>query len=235
MQSLLLPPPSVSHPQLGQSRLNLDSGRLSLNLWLPTTGPRFGLRAPCSSSLMSGASPVEKPTERPQEARPRTPASQATAEDGISEPTVAPVPPVSGTQEGRGLTSVRTQGPLLSSEGIQELFTTSSQSAGLAATVSAAAETTYLPPTSVGAGTRTLPPRSTRRAKAHVASACVNCKRKHLGCDPARPCRRCVLAGKAVSTLCCIVSGSSWIVPSPDRIMRQPAWMSRIRREDGRL
>jgi hypothetical protein len=48
---------------------------------------------------------------------------------------------------------------------------------------------------------RTLPPRSTRRAKAHVASACVNCKRKHLGCDSARPCRRCVLSGKAVSSL----------------------------------
>jgi hypothetical protein len=29
----------------------------------------------------------------------------------------------------------------------------------------------------------------------------VNCKKKHLGCDPARPCRRCVLAGKAVSEL----------------------------------
>lgn len=46
-----------------------------------------------------------------------------------------------------------------------------------------------------------LPPRSTRRAKAHVASACVNCKRKHLGCDSARPCRRCVVAGKEVSIL----------------------------------
>ncbi|EEP75473.1 predicted protein [Uncinocarpus reesii 1704] len=45
----------------------------------------------------------------------------------------------------------------------------------------------------------TLPPRSTRRAKAHVASACVNCKRKHLGCDSARPCRRCVVAGKESS------------------------------------
>ncbi|PGH13630.1 hypothetical protein AJ80_06262 [Polytolypa hystricis UAMH7299] len=44
-----------------------------------------------------------------------------------------------------------------------------------------------------------LPPRSTRRAKAHVASACVNCKRKHLGCDAARPCRRCVVAGKEAS------------------------------------
>ncbi|EKV15701.1 hypothetical protein PDIG_13830 [Penicillium digitatum PHI26] len=46
---------------------------------------------------------------------------------------------------------------------------------------------------------RSLVQKSTRRTKAHVASACVNCKKKHLGCDPARPCRRCVLAGKAVS------------------------------------
>ncbi|KAJ5295845.1 hypothetical protein PENANT_c001G05038 [Penicillium antarcticum] len=44
---------------------------------------------------------------------------------------------------------------------------------------------------------RSLAQKSTRRTKAHVASACVNCKKKHLGCDPARPCRRCVLAGKA--------------------------------------
>ncbi|PGH34590.1 hypothetical protein GX50_02573 [[Emmonsia] crescens] len=49
------------------------------------------------------------------------------------------------------------------------------------------------------ARTTPLPPRSTRRAKAHVASACVNCKRKHLGCDSARPCRRCVSAGKEES------------------------------------
>lgn len=45
---------------------------------------------------------------------------------------------------------------------------------------------------------RSLAQKSTRRTKAHVASACVNCKKKHLGCDSARPCRRCVLAGKAV-------------------------------------
>ncbi|OJD27948.1 hypothetical protein ACJ73_00656 [Blastomyces percursus] len=47
--------------------------------------------------------------------------------------------------------------------------------------------------------TTTLAPRSTRKAKAHVASACVNCKRKHLGCDSARPCRRCISAGKEES------------------------------------
>lgn len=55
-----------------------------------------------------------------------------------------------------------------------------------------------LDPTNPSTG-RSLVQKSTRRTKAHVASACVNCKKKHLGCDPARPCRRCVLAGKAVS------------------------------------
>lgn len=43
-------------------------------------------------------------------------------------------------------------------------------------------------------------PRATRKVKAHVASACVNCKRKHLRCDSARPCQRCVQSGKEVST-----------------------------------
>ncbi len=43
-------------------------------------------------------------------------------------------------------------------------------------------------------------PKAVRKTKAHVASACVNCKKKHLRCDNARPCRRCVQSGKEV---CC--------------------------------
>ena len=39
----------------------------------------------------------------------------------------------------------------------------------------------------------------TRKTKAHVASACVNCKKKHLRCDSARPCRRCAQSGKEVN------------------------------------
>ena len=38
-----------------------------------------------------------------------------------------------------------------------------------------------------------------RRAKAHVPSACVNCKRKHLACETRRPCNRCLQAGKEVN------------------------------------
>ena len=40
--------------------------------------------------------------------------------------------------------------------------------------------------------------RPTRRTKAHVASACINCKRAHLSCDVQRPCARCVASGKEV-------------------------------------
>ncbi len=43
-----------------------------------------------------------------------------------------------------------------------------------------------------------ISPRATRKPKAHVASACVNCKKKHLRCDSSRPCRRCVQSGKEV-------------------------------------
>ncbi|KAF2145445.1 uncharacterized protein K452DRAFT_283797 [Aplosporella prunicola CBS 121167] len=38
--------------------------------------------------------------------------------------------------------------------------------------------------------------KSARRNKAHVASACVNCKKAHLSCDVQRPCTRCVASGK---------------------------------------
>jgi hypothetical protein len=43
-----------------------------------------------------------------------------------------------------------------------------------------------------------ISPRTTRKNKAHVASACINCKKKHLRCDNARPCHRCVQSGKEV-------------------------------------
>ena len=43
------------------------------------------------------------------------------------------------------------------------------------------------------------PTKPARRTKAHVASACVNCKKAHLSCDIQRPCGRCVSSGKQVS------------------------------------
>lgn len=46
------------------------------------------------------------------------------------------------------------------------------------------------------------PPGIARRAKAHVPSACVNCKKKHLACETKRPCNRCTQNGKEVSEPC---------------------------------
>ena len=40
-----------------------------------------------------------------------------------------------------------------------------------------------------------------RRQKAHVPSACVNCKRKHLACETKRPCNRCLQTGKEVMNI----------------------------------
>lgn len=40
-----------------------------------------------------------------------------------------------------------------------------------------------------------------RKAKTHVASACVNCKRAHLSCDVQRPCARCITSGKQVRAI----------------------------------
>jgi hypothetical protein len=52
-----------------------------------------------------------------------------------------------------------------------------------------------------------ISPRATRKTKAHVASACVNCKKKHLRCDNARPCNRCTATGKEVRHCSCGFDG----------------------------
>jgi hypothetical protein len=41
-----------------------------------------------------------------------------------------------------------------------------------------------------------IPRSGSRRAKAHVARACQNCKKAHLSCDEHRPCSRCVSTRK---------------------------------------
>ncbi|KAH8680874.1 hypothetical protein BX600DRAFT_428851 [Xylariales sp. PMI_506] len=42
-------------------------------------------------------------------------------------------------------------------------------------------------------------PKSQRKTKGHVASACVPCKKAHLRCDAQRPCSRCMSNGKEES------------------------------------
>ncbi|OCK82628.1 hypothetical protein K432DRAFT_214508 [Lepidopterella palustris CBS 459.81] len=51
-------------------------------------------------------------------------------------------------------------------------------------------------PTTMTAPPPLRPNKPARRTKAHVASACVNCKKAHLSCDVQRPCGRCITSGK---------------------------------------
>ncbi|KAJ3505788.1 hypothetical protein NM208_g16155 [Fusarium decemcellulare] len=73
--------------------------------------------------------------------------------------------------------------------------------------------TSYIPPTGPGGpapypvsarppvaeGQPMTSPKSQRKTKGHVASACVPCKRAHLRCDAQRPCSRCITNGKEES------------------------------------
>ena len=68
-------------------------------------------------------------------------------------------------------------------------------------------------PTTTAPPQHHLPAPPTHRTKSHVASACVNCKKKHLGCDSARPCRRCVLTGAAVSLFLCVFLSLPLLIP----------------------
>ncbi|KAI8915633.1 hypothetical protein EDD86DRAFT_272574 [Gorgonomyces haynaldii] len=41
------------------------------------------------------------------------------------------------------------------------------------------------------------PPKKAMKRQKHVGKACVHCKKAHLACDNARPCKRCVHLGKS--------------------------------------
>ncbi|KAF7194152.1 Transcription activator of gluconeogenesis ERT1-2 [Pseudocercospora fuligena] len=70
-------------------------------------------------------------------------------------------------------------------------ITTSSQSQP-----TSSAPTAWQPSAENESITRPTSSRGGRKSKAHVASACINCKRAHLSCDVNRPCARCVASGK---------------------------------------
>lgn len=209
MQSLLLPAPWFSKTHFGPHRFDIDPGRVSVHL-RPTssTGPKTSLTASYSALPMSGTVPTG--TQAPQSADNNTFTTHREQREGeraeiprLADPdrsNLTPRLPTLIPVEGPRVVSTRPPTFLPTEELLVNPIT---QVPSISPAVSLSQVTSGSPqlgfhgvPTS---GTiRSLPPRSTRRAKAHVASACVNCKRKHLGCDSARPCRRCVLSGKAV-------------------------------------
>ncbi|KAJ9613395.1 hypothetical protein H2200_003337 [Cladophialophora chaetospira] len=142
---------------------------------------------------MSGSPPPEPPAETPQIAGRRRKRSHTPPTT-----TAATLPPITPSDT----TAPRAAALLRGGETLGEVAV----QPGPYALNYPAPPTTYqaassLLPSSVGVqeprfALSPISPRATRKPKAHVASACVNCKKKHLRCDSSRPCRRCVQSGK---------------------------------------
>ncbi|ETN42012.1 uncharacterized protein HMPREF1541_03951 [Cyphellophora europaea CBS 101466] len=173
-------------PSFKRHRSSIDQARFKVDLTLPVL-PEAPVWASLPTPPMSGSPPSERPSP-PQIAGQRRKRSDSLplATAGASS---LPNPPPHGPS-------------------IYGFASSSEQS-----TYPAPYTTTYVPPQSMAyasgpiaapASSPTDPrlpsgqlsPRTSRKNKAHVASACINCKKKHLRCDNARPCRRCVQAGK---------------------------------------
>ncbi|EPS33028.1 hypothetical protein PDE_07989 [Penicillium oxalicum 114-2] len=185
MQPLVLHHASVASAHFGHSRYQSGPERLSLEQSWSFNARGYSPRASLPRQLMSGSPPAAEPSIH------------------LAEPYHLP----------------RSSRPETSSTGLIETVESRTRSLGSSISTSTATATATqtstpsLPAVSTGPlyaigalgspipgpASSPLVQKPTRRAKAHVASACVNCKKKHLGCDAARPCRRCVVAGKAVS------------------------------------
>ena len=204
MQTLRLPEFSSLHSSCKKYRLDCYPSRLSLDLSLSKPTP-----APCWASIptppMSGSPSPKDPFEPPQVAgrrrkRSDTPPIAASA---------APAVPATILEESsqRRQAAQQRGTPIQTGAGIQAppypSAYSSTQSFGYGPpgpTHPGPAPSAFDP----RYGHERASPKATRKTKAHVASACVNCKKKHLRCDSARPCRRCVQAGKEVSKNLCL-------------------------------
>ncbi|KAL3471119.1 hypothetical protein BJX99DRAFT_267001 [Aspergillus californicus] len=217
MQSLVLPPSFVA-PDLGHLRY-LGPERQSSNHPRPANARRCTPRDLPHPGSMSSSVKTQDPLEtlgnarrpgRPDLPQPVTTAAVSAAgatavSTGLSGSIISPVSPNPVIAHESSLQQRVVAGPgdetLRHPLAFSETFTSTRLPQSFTGQVPSQPVTaTYSQPTfgtsPAGPASRALPQKTTRRTKAHVASACVNCKKKHLGCDPARPCRRCVLSGK---------------------------------------
>jgi hypothetical protein len=184
-------------PSFKNHRFSLDQSRFGVQLTLPkpTTVPAW---ASLPTPPMSGSPPPEQPSDPPQIAgrrRKRSDSPSTTA----APPASSPPTPLERLYQG---TSTRAGGDLLTDDESLQQFPYSSSYPPPPVTYGSAAPmgvVTASPPEPLFVA-GSVSPKAVRKTKAHVASACVNCKKKHLRCDNARPCRRCVQSGKEVET-----------------------------------
>lgn len=194
----LQPARPFPHTSLGEARRS-QSDPLRLPLSLSTSGAHYpsSCRSPYLSPPMSGSPPPKHISDPISGAKRRRQSSSSPAVTPTTHQLPEPLPTYSNHN------SIRTTSAKIGVSIPQPPPNQSAPPLDGFPPVNEGPSPHLLPafgaPASIAPRATALPPRSTRRAKAHVASACVNCKRKHLGCDSARPCRRCVVAGKEVS------------------------------------
>lgn len=175
-------------------RSSIDNSRFAINLTLPKP-----IAAPIWASLptppMSGSPQPDPPAEPPQIAGRRRKRSH-TPPTTTAAVVTSPVTPLEHT-------APRLAAQARGGETITEFAVQPGPYALSYPPPASYHSASSLPTTSVsGPESRytlsPISPRATRKPKAHVASACINCKKKHLRCDNSRPCRRCVQSGKEV-------------------------------------
>ncbi|KAL2396872.1 hypothetical protein ABEF93_004102 [Exophiala dermatitidis] len=177
-------------------RFSIDNSRFTLDLSLPKP-----IAAPAWASLptppMSGSPPPEPPVEPPQIAGRRRKRSHTPPVSNTTTGETAVTSPATPLEQTASRFGVHARGgETLTEAPVQPgPFALSYPHPGSYQSPSS------LPTSSVGGQESryvlsSVSPRSARKAKAHVASACINCKKKHLRCDNSRPCRRCVASGK---------------------------------------
>ncbi|KAF7167852.1 hypothetical protein CNMCM5623_001015 [Aspergillus felis] len=198
MQSLVLPPTALVSTQFGHPKFSSASERLALNYTLPTNARLCNPRDLPPVHPMSSSVPAEDPLETPRHVRPTphstglpTVTAVSVTAPAVTTASVSETALASGSSgPATGHTSAFQQYVAqVTREEIRPPFifneTAPNSQAPLGTTEQRAAQepSTTFPSSSFGTSppARELLPKGTRRTKAHVASACVNCKKKHLG------------------------------------------------------
>jgi len=192
--------------------------RKSAHLWDGAQGAVSGYPSPPMSSPPS-------PTRRPSDLTlPSTTRSEPFLSVSTNPPLASSVAEHSSHQVTAPTAPLGFTAPDAPAYHTTALFATGPGIAALGSATSGYPPTSYAPPPTIHQ--RTIS-QDARKAKTHVASACVNCKRAHLSCDVQRPCARCIASGKQVSASSRCYPYQTLMYP------RTHAMMSHTKREDG--
>lgn len=190
----------TTHPSFSKHRYSQDYPSFPLKLNLPTPTP-VPVWASLPSPPMSGTPSPDPSSNLPQLAGQRrkredTPPSttQEVPQSAATSLNISPLVEQTAQRYGGPSSAGRASEPTSMPP---PLTMTWDQPAGYQSS-GGTAYTQYAAVPPLVTRPQQISPRATRKTKAHVASACVNCKRKHLRCDETRPCRRCVQGGKEV-------------------------------------